>query len=137
MQRDEPPADLHERRFGVGLIHDLPEGEHAVRVENIYQLHGGGYVWVMTYQATGERIEAAAPFLTIVGSDIRERASDLQKVHGVKAPLPGPMARAIGDDTAMLLPWKKFLFDRECTLEVKGREDPEHPLTAFVVTRGS
>ena len=136
MQRDEPPAGRHERRFGVGLIHDdLPEGEHAVRVENIYQLRGGGYVWVMTHRDTGERIEAAAPLLAVIGSDIGERAPDLQKVHGVKVPLPGPTARAVGDDTAMLLPWKLFLFDRECTLVVEGREEPEDPSTAFVVTR--
>jgi hypothetical protein len=135
MQRDEPPAGRHERRFGVGLIHDLPEGEHAVRVENIYQLHGGGYVWVMTHRATGERIEAAAPLLAVIGSDMGEGSSDLQKVCGVKVPLPGPMARAVGDDTAMLLPWKRFLFGRECTLAVEGREEPEDPLTAFVVTR--
>jgi hypothetical protein len=135
MQRDEPPAGRHERRFGVGLIHDLPEGEHAVRVENIYQLHDGGYVWVMTHRDTGERIERAAPLLAVIGSEMGERASDLQKVQGVKVPLPGPTARAVGDDTAMLLPWKEFLFDRECTLVVEGREDPEHPLMAFVVTR--
>jgi hypothetical protein len=132
MNRDDPRAGRHERRFGVELIRELPEGEHAVRVETIYQLRGGGYVWVMTHRDTGERIEAAAPLLAVIDSDIGERASDLQQVHGVKVPLPGPTARALGEDTAMLLPWQLFLFDRECTLVVEGPEDPS---TAFVVTR--
>jgi len=133
MTKAIPPA---ERRFGVGLIHDLPVGEHAVCVENIYLLDGGGYVWVMTHKPTGRRIEAAAPLLTVVGTDVRAEASDLQRIRGVRVTLPTALARAVGTDTAMQMPWKKLLFSRECTLEVEeGRGDPDHPLTAFVVTR--
>ena len=117
------------------MIHDLPVGEHEVRVEIIYRLDNGGYLWVMTHKSTGKRIEAAAPFLIVVGTDIREKTADLQGVRGVKAPLPKAMARDVGAETAMLLPWKKMLFDRECTLEVEACEDSEQPAMAFVMTR--
>jgi len=128
-----------QRHFTVGILEDLPAGEYPVHVDNIYQTDEGGYLWDLAF-AEGGKILAAAPFLAAVGTDINEKSGELQRMRGVKVPLPRRLAGLVQMEHAMLMPVKKLLYSRECVLEVAEREadaDPDHPTVVHIVTRTS
>jgi hypothetical protein len=97
-----------------------------VRVEGIYSREGGGYLFDF---AVGERrVLAGAPMLAVVGTDVRDKVEDLNTMRGVKVPLPTHIRRVAGGDELRMLPVKRLLFSRECSLEVEGEMDaPQMP----------
>jgi hypothetical protein len=111
------------RHYQIMLIDNVPpSGEYPVQVEGVYTIEGSGWLWDFTL-ATGERVLAAAPMLSVVGTDIKAHATDLNKMRGVKVPLPKHIRQIIEPtDELRMLPVKKLLYSRECTLEVEDKK---------------
>ena len=64
------------RHYQITLIHSVPtSGEYPVQVEGVYRIEGSGWLWDFTL-ATGERVLAAAPMLSVVGIDIKAHAKE-------------------------------------------------------------
>jgi hypothetical protein len=109
------------RHYQLILTSEIEAGEHPVRVEAVYSIEAKGWLWDFAFG--NKRVLAAAPVMAVVGTDIKGVAGKLTKMHGVKVPLPRHIERVIepGDELRML-PVKKLLYSRECTLEVSGEK---------------
>jgi hypothetical protein len=109
------------RHYQLTLIHGVAPGtREQVRVEGVYRIEGKGWLW--DFSLGDRRILAAAPVLSVAGTDMKRGtvAEDMIKMRGVKVPLPPHVRRIIEPtDELRMLPIKKLLYRRECTLEVK------------------
>ena len=111
-----------KRHYTLMLLDALEPGDYPVRVEGIYRVASGGWLFDFTASA-GERVLGASPALAVVGTDIGDKAEDLKKIHGLKVPLPAHIRRVVGGSDLWMLPVKRLLFSRDCTLEVGGEMD--------------